>query len=165
MEFINHTITWSKGEIFEGVIIAVFGILTIVLGVIFWKFGGTPNAKALLIPLIMVGLIFTGSGISMIIFNQKRIVKFEQTFQKDPETFVQQEKQRVEDFQYLYTITKVLATIFFALALIFFWFTKNHHLQAIGIALILFGLSGLVIDYFSEERADTYYEIILKELE
>ena len=63
MEFINYTLNWTKGEIFEATIIAVFGILTLILGIAFWKLGETLNAKALLIPLIVVGLIFTGSGI------------------------------------------------------------------------------------------------------
>lgn len=163
MEFIDHTLNWTKGEIFEAVVIAIFGLLTITIGFVFWKFGETPSAKALLIPFIVVGVLFVGSGISMYMSNQKRLVHFENSYQEDPAAFVVQEKQRVEDFQYLYTITKILATLFFALALIFFWFTKNHYLQAVGIGLILFGLSGLVIDYFSKERADIYYETILKE--
>lgn len=164
MEFIHHTINWTKGEIFEGIIIAIFGAIVVIFSFIFWKFGLTPGAKALFIPLLVVGLVFVGSGIAMNYTNKKRIVEFKETYKNDPENFVKQEKKRVKDFQYLYTLTKILATVFFALAMVFFWFTKNHYLQAIGIALILFGLSGLVIDYFSQERADTYYEIILKEL-
>lgn len=164
MEFLDHTLNWTKGEIFEAVIIAVFGILTIIIGFVFWKFGDTPNAKALLLPLIVVGGIFVGSGISMYLSNQKRLVEFEKRFKQDQVAFVQQEKPRVEDFQYLYTMTKILATAFFALALLFFWFTNNHYLQAVGIGLILFGLSGLVSDYFSKERADIYYELIKNEL-
>jgi hypothetical protein len=35
----------------------------------------------------------------------------------------------------------------------------------VGLALILFGMTGLVIDYFSKERADNYYKTILLEIE
>ena len=37
------------------------------------------------------------------------------------------------------------------LLFVFFLFTNKHVLKAIGLALIIFGLTGLIIDYFSKE--------------
>ena len=67
----------------------------------------------------------------------------------------------MESFESLYRFTKYLALSLFALAIIIFFFVENRNWQAIAIALITLGLSGLVIDYFSEERANHYYDIIL----
>lgn len=162
MDFITYSLQWTKGEIFEAAIFGSFGLVTIIVAIIFWKFGETPNAKAMLIPLIVVGILFAGAGASGVINNQKRIPKFEKAYSENPLAFLQDEKERVEGFQYLYTMTLIIATISFALAIGFFWFSDNHILKAIGIALILLGLTGLAIDYFSKERADIYYEKILE---
>jgi hypothetical protein len=165
MDFLQYTINWTRGEIFEGTMIGLFGIVTFIIGALFWKFGVTPGARAMLIPLLVLGLFFAATGISMYNTNQKRIPVFQEAHAQDPAAFVQSERERVEGFQYLYTITLVLAPVCFVLATAFFWLSMNHHLRAVGIALVLFGLSGLVIDYFSKERADIYYEQVLIALE
>lgn len=164
MDFINHTFSWVKGEIFEATLIFFFSLIVFISGFMFWKLGSTPNAKALFIPLLVVGAIFTSSGVSMYFSNQKRLVEYEKSYQTDAQAFIQQEKERIEGFMYMYTMTKIIATAFFFVAILFFWFSKSHNFHAIAIALILFGLSALVIDYFSTERANIYYEQIEKEL-
>lgn len=163
MDFIEHTINWVKGEIFEAAIFGSFGLLTIICSLLLWKFGETPNSKALIIPLLIVGLFFLGTAISGIVSNNKRLPQYTNTYKEDKFAFIQSEKKRVEDFQYLYKMTIIIASVCFAVAICFFLFTNNHVLKAIGLALIIFGLTGLIIDYFSKERADTYYKLILLE--
>jgi len=163
MDFIQHSLNWTKGEIFERTLITVFAVVILVASFLFWKFGLTPYAKALVIPALLVGIVLLGSGISLITSNNKRQVEFQKAFEEDSSAFVQSEKKRVEDFQYLYTITKVMATLFFLFAVISFWFLESPRIQAIALALAFFGFAGLLIDYFSQERADIYYAEILNE--
>lgn len=162
MNFFNHTSIWIKGEIFEAILISAFGMLTIAGGFFFWKLGTIPAAKALLIPLVVTGSIYSAIGISMYISNQKRLIDYEKSYTQDNSSFINAEKQRVESFQYMYVISKVLATVLFASTLLLFWFTKSPGLQALGIGLSLFALLGLVVDYFSKARADIYYRAILE---
>lgn len=162
MDFFTHTTAWIKGEILEALLITAFGLVTIAGGFLFWKLGSVPAAKALLLPLIVTGLIYSAIGISMYISNQKRLTEYEQNYKLDSLSFIKAEKQRVENFQYMYVISKVVATVFFAVTLLLFWFTKNPGLHALGIGLTLFALTGLVVDYFSQERAEIYYQAILK---
>ena len=164
MDFLEHAIAWCKGEIFEARLILIFGIVVVISAFLFYKLGSTPGAKAMLFPLLVVGTVFIASGASMSYSNPKRIVEFQKANTENPEAFVLSEKERVEGFQYMYTMTLIIASAFFVVAMVLFWFTNNHTLKAIGIALVLFGLSGLVIDYFSSERADIYYEQIMDEL-
>jgi len=164
MDFIHHTTNWVKGEIFEATIFGSFGLLTIICSLMFWKFGETPNSKAVIIPFAIVGVFFMATAISGIVSNNKRITEYTEAFEKDKKSFIVSEKKRVEDFQYLYKMTTIIATFSFVLAIGFFLFTDNYILRAIGLALILFGLSGLIIDYFSKERADNYYKAITNSL-
>lgn len=164
MNFYNHTIAWIKGELFEATLILSFGLLTIIAGYLFWKIGTTPASKALLIPLISTGIIYAVIGGGMLASNNKRIKEFEPMFQQDNTAFIQSEKARVDSFQYGYVISKIVAIIFFTATLLIFWITKNPNWQGIGIGLTVFALAGLVLDYFSQERADIYYKTILEAL-
>jgi hypothetical protein len=165
MEFIQHTTNWVKGETFEGTIIGSFGLLTVICSLLFWKFGETPNAKALIIPLAIVGIILLTITIGGTVSNSKRLLQYTEAFNKDKTEFVKSEKKRVEDFQYLYKMTIIIASVGFAIAICFFLFTNKPIFKSIGLALIMLGLSGLIIDYFSKERADTYYKAITTEME
>jgi O-antigen/teichoic acid export membrane protein len=165
MDFIQHTTNWVKGEIFEATIFGSFGLLTIICSLLFWKFGETPNSKAVIIPFAIVGIFFLTTAISGIVGNNKRLKEYTEAFQNDKKSFIASEKKRVEDFQYLYKITIVIAAVSFTLATGFFLFTDNYILRAIGLALIVFGLTGLIIDYFSKERANYYYKVITTEIE
>lgn len=161
MSILNETVNWYKGEIFEATIFGSFGLLLILLGVFSWKFGLTPNSKSIVIPVIVIGFIFSTTAISGIISNNKRLKQIEKV-EIDTTNFVKEEIDRVNGFQYLYTMTKYIALVCFTVALCLFFFTNSANLQAIAIALIIMGLTGLVIDYFSKERADHYYEKLIQ---
>jgi glycerol uptake facilitator-like aquaporin len=130
----------------------------------FWKFGTTPNAEAIVIPLLVVGIIAASLGVPMVFSNQKRLVEFQSNYEENPTAFIQSEKERVEDFQYMYTTALIATVVFLIVALYLLCFTKNSYLHASAIALILFGLSLQMIDYFSKERAKVYYEHINQEI-
>jgi len=100
----------------------------------------------------------------MLYSNQKRQPLFEQNYGKDKTGFVLAEKKRVEGFQYGYTISKIVASVCFPLTLLIFWWTRNPNWMAWGIGLTLFAFSGLVVDYFSQERSGIYYREIANEL-
>ncbi len=164
MNFYNHTSAWIKGELFEAALILSFGVATMLAGYLFWKTGTTPSSKALLLPFVITGIIYAAIGGGMLASNYKRAKEFAPTFQQDNKAFIQSEKARVEGFQYGYLISKIVATAFFAGTLLIFWTTKNPAGQGIGIGIALFALAGLVVDYFSQERADIYYTAISEAL-
>ena len=165
MNFIEHTIHWYKGEAFEALVSAGFGIVFILIGLALWKIGNSPAAQALIIPLMVIGLILGISGLNNTVVNRKAVQQLEHTKLESRLSFMQSEKERVEGFQYLYTFTKYLATGLFAVALFIFFFTEHIQWRAIAISMVILGGSGLVIDYFSKERADIYYQTILNEID
>ena len=160
MDFFQNTVNWIKGELFEASLILSFGIVTVIAAFLFWKAGTTPNAKALFFPLLVSGLVYTAIGTGMQINNPKRMTLYQHEYKVNKEAFIQAEKKRVEDFQYGYIISKVVASLLFPATLLIFWLTKNPTWQGIGIGLAYFALAGLVVDYFSQERADIYYKAI-----
>lgn len=160
MKLIEYTTQWAKGEMFEGMCIAVLGVLTLTCTLIIWKYGTTINAKALVIPSLVLGLLFSAMGSFMVYSNNSRIAEFETAYQENPTEFTQVEKTRVEEFQVLYPISLAISAVFFLVTLLAFVFSKSPTFHAIGIALSVFGVALIVIDYFSKERGQIYYEHI-----
>jgi uncharacterized membrane protein len=163
MDFVQHTIDWCKGEIFEAKIILIFGVFLVIAAVLFY-FGNTPNAKAMFYTLLVVGTLFVIGGGYMWNVNPKRIADSKIQFQENPLEFIQAEKARAENFISWYPKTRYIIGVVGILGIAFsiFWATPIG--RAIGIGLLIITLATYVIDYFSEERAEVYYEHILEAL-
>lgn len=162
MDFFQHTMNWLKGELFEGTIVLISGIALLVLSFVTWKFGTTPNSKSFALVLLLVGILFSGIYLGFQA-NKKRMVDFEQQYKENPTTFIQQEKERVESFQWMYKISAIISGVCFALTFIAFMYFENRIFLSIALGLMIIGCSLIVIDYFSKERAGIYYQHILKE--
>lgn len=162
MDFFQHTNNWFKGELFEGTIILISGITILVLSFLTWKIGTTPNAKSFALVLLVVGLLFSGISFGFQA-NKKRVVAFEKQYKENPTTFIQQEKERVEGFQWMYKMSAIISGICFAVTFITFMYFENRIFLSIALGLMIIGGSLIVIDYFSKERATIYYQQILQE--
>jgi len=157
MEFIQHTINWVRGEILESVVFGAFGVITLIISIVFWRFGKTPNAKGMIIPLLVIGSFYFIAGAVNIYRNQQRIPQYQEEYQKNPVGFVESEKNRTEGFMNIYIYTYVIGTVMILTGLILFLFVGGANPKGIGLSLILMGLSLLCIDYFSKERAISYH--------
>lgn len=160
MDFIQHTLNWVKGEIIEATIMTIFGFLIVLCGFLLWKFGTTPYAKALIIPLVIVGIIPIGAGVSGIISNKKRIRVYKQSYAENPKAFIQAEKERVEGFDDIFKYSYPAAVIFTIGGAILFFLISSPTWKGMSLALITLGLTAYFIDYFASERATIYLKYI-----
>ncbi len=164
MSFFDHTVIWSKGEILEVSLVALVGALLFVIAGLFWKLASTPVGQALPIPLSVVAIIFIVTGIVGSIGTSSKLAKYEIAYEQSPSSFVHTEKARVKKFETVYAYTLIGAAIAFAIAIVMFKLSENETLRAVAVTLVLVGLSGLVIDMFSKERAATYERAIDAEI-
>ena len=95
MDFIQDTINWVKGEIFEAIIIGVLGLLTIICSLLFWIFGATLNSKAVIIPFSLVGIFFLITAIKGIVNNKKRVIEYTDAYQRNKVELVFNEKKEL----------------------------------------------------------------------
>lgn len=164
MEFINHTINWCKGEIFEGKMSLLFGVIILLVSLAYLIWASTPYAKALFWPLLVVALMAMGAGIYLLTANQKRIPEYSAAYQNGPKEFIKAEKQRTEDFIKWYPITQKIFFGVMAVGMLCLILSKGPMVRAIGIGLMLFSFYVFVLDHFSEERAATYHAKIIEHL-
>jgi len=161
MDFIDYTLNWCKGEIFEGRMLALFGVIVLIIAMLYWAFGNTSFAKAMIIPFLVLGCFYTSGGLGVVYTNKQRIVSFEKQFNTDEAGFVEAEKERIEFYlrRYPAIMWGMAATILVGLCCFLLW--SGPYGRAVGLALILFGFSTLFLDHFSEERAKNYHHVIV----
>jgi hypothetical protein len=164
MDFFKHTSNWIKGEIFEGGLILIYGISMLIIAFSFWKFSQFESTKALALPILIVGLFWGTAGVIGITYNQGRIEKVRIEYNENPESFIQSEKERVNRFWVIYRYAIMAWATMIVVGLVLFLFWSGINTRAIGIALILFGTAGLLVDHTSQNNAKNYYSEIQKVL-
>lgn len=160
MEFIEHSIDWCRGEIFEGAVCALYGLGIIIVSLIFWKLGVSPFARALFVPLLVVGLFYGLVGVGVVLNNRHRIQSYTQSYGANPAEFKKSETERIQRLVKSYPVTKFIVSVIIVIGLILNIILGGATGRSIALAVILFGFSFLIMDYFSEERAGIYNQRI-----
>lgn len=160
MAFIQHTTNWVNGEILEATIMGVAGGAIMLSGFLFWKYASTPNAKALVIPMLVVGAIPLINGIVSVANNKSRLTVYEQAWQEDKHAFVVAEKARVRSFDDIFKYSYPFAFFMVIGGAGLFFLLKSPTGRAISLAMMTLGLMAYYIDHFAKERADMYMEHI-----
>ncbi len=164
MAFVEHAVNWVKGEIFESWMFGLWGGLIVVMAAFFWWYRQAATARALIVPFLVVGLFWGIIGLVNVQRNKQRIVKVRQTSEEDPATFVKSEKHRVDDFIKWYRPLLIGWSVLILIGLALFNFWGGNLGRAIGLAVILFGVTGLMVDHTSEHNALKYKAEITKAL-
>ncbi len=156
MDFVENAVNWVRGEIFESWMFGLWGGLIIVMAVFFWTQRQTATARALIIPFWVVGLFWGVIGVVNARRNRQRISTVRKAGAKDPAAFVKSEKKRVDGFMgwYLPLLIGWSVLVLIGLALFNVWGGNNG--RAIGLAVILFSVTGLMVDHTSEHNALKY---------
>jgi hypothetical protein len=164
MTFFKHTEDWFKGEAFEAGMLIIFGVMLVILALYFWKFGHSSTARVLIIPFLVVGLFYAIVAGALTIRNKSRLEAFRAEHEKAPVEFVQSEKERVEGFIKWYRPLLIGWSVLLLVGLALFSFWGGNLGRAIGLAVILFGVAGLMVDHTSEHNAHAYYAEIKRAL-
>lgn len=164
MELIDHTLAWSRGEIFEGNMALLYGLVVGVVSLAFWKYSHTPYAKGIISPLATVAILFISTGIYLNIQNHNRIPDYQKSYEANAGEFAQGEKIRTEEFIKWYTVTRYTMAGFIILGLVSLLFMASPSWKGAGIGLILLGFSVIFLDHFSEERVEVYHANIMESI-
>ena len=158
MELIDYTNKWVSGEIMEDFAMVVGGVFCLVLALVAWRFGTSESARAIILPLTVVAIIFIGGGAALAYNNHQRSKQFVEQYQESTEKFLESEKARVADFMKIYPQTIIVSAVMMVIAVCVFAFCDKPWLRASALALILVALAALTIDFFSKERGVIYQQ-------
>ena len=158
MELIDYTNTWVSGEILEDLAMIAGGVICLLLALVAWRWGTSESARAIILPLTVVAVIFIGGGAALAYNNHQRSKQFVEQYQESPKKFLESEKARVADFMKIYPQTIIVSAVMMVIAVCVFAFCDKPWLRASALALILVALAALTIDFFSKERGVIYQQ-------
>ena len=158
MELIDYTNKWVSGEIMEDFAMVVGGVFCLVLALVAWRWGTSESARAIILPLTVVAVIFIGGGAALAYNNHQRRTQYAEQYQQSPEKFMESEKARVADFMKIYPQTIIVSAVMMVIAVCVFALCITPWLRASALALILIALAALTIDFFSKERGVIYQQ-------
>ena len=99
--------------------------------------GHSSATRALIIPLIAVGLFFSVTAGVLQVRNTKRLEQFKQRHEREPAAFVQAEKERVDEFSRWYRPLLIGWSVLMLLGLGLFHLWGGSVGRAVGIGLVL----------------------------
>ena len=158
MELIDYANKWVSGEILEDLAMVAGGVICLLLVLAAWRWGTSESARAIILPLTMVAVIFIALGGSLAYSNHTRQKQFVEQYQESPQKFLESEKARVAEFMKIYPQTIIVSAVMMVIAICVFAFCTTPWLRASALALILVALAALTIDFFSKERGVIYQQ-------
>ena len=158
MEILKLATEWAKAEVFSTRFFIIFAILFLAASAGFWQLGKTELAKAYIIPLLVVGILFMTIGLGLFFTNKVRISQFEKAYNSDASAFAASEIARAEGTLNQYKVVfKVVPMIIIAAALLIL-FVNTPTWRAIGITTIAMMIVILLVDGTAHARIEGYYK-------
>lgn len=84
----NHTQEWLNGEWAEGIVVSIFGLLSIITAMVLWLMATSHAGRSLVFPLLLCGIVYTGIGFNMLSVNKGRVEEYRSRYEKNPTEFV-----------------------------------------------------------------------------
>ncbi len=164
MDFTQQLISYYKGERFEAVLVAVFGLIAIGIAISMWQYQNQ-MLRGLFYPVAFLAIFTFVVGVFGTYNNTQRIESLPLQYVKTPKEFVHNEFERFEGKNGVNTWWMPLKTAWAIIAIvgiILSFTTKNEFISGIAIGLILIGASGFIIDGFAHQRAKIYTGVLVE---
>ena len=158
MTALNHAMDWVNGELVEGRALIVFGSVVLGCSALLWRFGATSAPRALVLPLLVIGVLIVAVSAAMEFNNARRLAAYEAAWELDSGAFVAREIARVRSFMNWYLYTYAAGSLLLVAGVAVFLLHSASTVRAIGLSLILLGTVALYVDFFSQERASRYLD-------
>lgn len=159
MEIVKAATIWTKAEIVSSMWFMFFGVVNILVAIGFWKFGNVEILKALILPLLIVGGLLLGAGISFYLSNSSRLSNIEKDYHNDISAWINSEFEKTEST--IRTYENVALKIFpgiILVALLIIVFVAHIKVRAICIAIMVFLLTLVLLDSRALKRIKTYHK-------
>lgn len=159
MSFVEAMHTYFRGEQNAMILVSVAGVLALIVSVYLLKVSGPGSVeRGLLIPLLVLGVLFTTAGGFNAYNNGKRLTEMTEQYEQEPTIFLAQETARMEAVGKMWLPLKILWTALAILGLFLLMTKPSSTWVGVGLGLLLWGFAGHMIDGFASVRGDIYSE-------
>lgn len=159
MRLTDHAAKWVGGEILQGKIMMLFGMIFIIACYLIWKSGGD-FAKGMAMPMVPVIVLFIGYGGWLNIKRPQQLDELAKAYEKNPELTQTSEEKRALKEKQAYLKYKILWGIVLPAGLALLLLIPITYFKGVALGLLVFGVSALTVDTLLEKRIAAYYENI-----
>jgi len=156
---LEYTNNWVKGEVTQGWIMLVAGILFAIASYYIWK-ADTSMVRGMLIPLVLVTLICLGYGSNLVWGRPAKAKALTTAYQQNASATIQEETARLEKETATYSMTIKGWVVTIVIGLLLYFFMSAGYYKGLGIGILLFGAIALLTDIFLSKRVAVYLEQI-----
>lgn len=161
MNMLDYTNAWVKGEVFQGKIMLVIGVILLIAAIAIFRSDNT-LLRGTLIPLGLMLLIFFGYGGLQTFSRPAHINKVTEVYNENPDKAIEQEVVKAKKDNKLYRNLKMVWVILIALAAILYIFVSTDYFKGLSIGLVALFLTTLTVDSILHYRLKIYLEHIEK---
>ncbi len=159
MNLLDYTTTWVKGEILQGKILLIIGLIFLITAIVIFK---SDNAllKGTLIPMAFMLLIFFGYGGMQVFSRTSHINKVEEIYKSNQKEAIDMEYTKAKKDDKSYSILKPIWAILIVLSIVLYFAFSSYYMKGLSIGLVGLFLTALIVDSTLHYRLLTYYEAL-----
>lgn len=161
MNLLDYTDTWVKGEVFQGKIMIIVGLLVLIAGITILR-SDHSILRGMLIPMGLMLLIFFGYGGYQTFSRPSHITKVTEIFNESPDKALEQEITKAQKDDKSYRNLRIVWVVLIVLASILYFFVSTDYLKGLSIGLIALFLTTLTVDSVLHHRLKIYLEQLEK---
>ncbi|TLP75637.1 hypothetical protein [Maribacter sp. ACAM166] len=159
MELIKHTSNWVSGEVFQGKIMLVLGVI-ICIGALFILRNNNEILKGMVIPMGLIILILIGYGSMQVIARPKHLDTVSESHTTNPKQALETELIKAMKDDKTYSIVPYIWFVGIAIAAIVFFLSSQYYYKGLGLGLIGLFLTMLILDATLHHRLAVYLKAL-----
>ncbi len=155
MNLLDYTSAWVKGEVFQGKIMLLIGVVVLVAAIAIFR-SDNSILRGTLIPMILMLLIFFGYGGFQTFSRPGHINKVEELHAENPSEAIKQELTKAQSDDKTYQTLKVVWVILIAVSALLYLVFSTPYLKGLSIGLVGLFLANLLLDSTLHFRLQQY---------
>lgn len=155
MNLLEHTTNWVEGEIVQGKIMFVLGVVVLIGFITIFR-SNSALLRGMLVPIGLILLILFGYGGYQIFGRPPHLNMVTDLIEKNPKQAIEQEYKKAEKDDSTYTmLKKVWVTLIVVSAFSYLFFSSNY-LHGLSIGLVGLFATTLLVDSILHQRLLSY---------
>lgn len=159
MEFLEHTTSWVKGDIFQGKIMLVTGTLFLIISLAIFK-GNHSILKGMIIPLSLGCLILLGYGSVLTFTRPGHLVNIKNIHAENPNQAAEQEFEKAQRDHKNYAMLTPIWVALIGVSALMLYVLNTDFLKGLSMGLVALFLTALLVDTLLHHRLKPYHDAL-----
>jgi len=155
MQLIQYTSEWIKGEVNQGKILIILGVVLLIIS--FFIFKNTNEIlRGMLIPFGLILLMLFGYGGYQIFSSPNKLTKVTDSYKENAKNTIQKEYEYAQKGDKSYTQLKPIWAFLIVVSVALYFIFSKDYFKGLAMGLMVLFLTTLILDSVMHYRLKTY---------